>query len=320
MLGSSEDMLLFARIVELGGLAAAAREAEVSRALVSKRLNALELRLGTRLLHRTTRQISLTESGEVFYGYCQRLRATLEEASERISELGGQPRGLLRLSTPVTFGERYVAPLLAEFAAQYPQVQFELTLDDHYTDLVQEGIDVAIRVGALDDSTLVARRLASMRLHTLVAPTCLARHGEPRHPGELAGLPCLTYRHPRGRSSEWEFASADGTPLRVHVSGPLRANGGHALRAAACAGLGFVQLPDFIAVDDVRAGRLLPVLEDWSIGDIGVHAVMPSPRPPAKTRAFIDFLRARYADRPWTLAPLTAAVSAAQAGDDQHGT
>lgn len=295
-----DDMLLFACVVERGGLSAAALELDLSRSLVSKRIAALEARLGARLLNRTTRRLSLTEPGEAYFGYCVQVRDTLAEAEARVADFGERPRGVLRLAAPVTFGELYVAPLLAEFLAAHPGLVVDMDLDDRFVDLVDGGYDLAIRIGALEDSTLVARRLATTDVVVVGAPAYFARHGVPRHPEELRDHNCLTYRHHRGRRDEWRFTGPDGV-VTVRVSGNLRSTG-IALRNAARAGLGLTYPPRFMVAADIAAGRLQPVLTDWCRDGIGIHAVTPQGRQlPAKTRALIDFLRERLAaERQWT--------------------
>ncbi len=297
-MASLDDVLLFARVVELGSFTLAAEELETSRSLVSKRIAALEERLGVRLLNRTTRKLSLTESGEVYYGYCSAIRDTLDEAEQRVGALGERPRGVLKLNVPVTFGELFIAPLLADFLADHPEVSVDMHMDDRFLDPVEGGFDLTIRIGTLADSSLVASRIATMWLVVCGAPAYLARHGTPEHPDQLRAHNCLTYRYARERSDEWQLFGPDG-PRTVRVSGNLRASNGLALRNAARAGLGLVLSPEFMVRDDLAGGRLVQVLADWCRERIGVYALYPhAHRLPAKTRAFVDFLRTRFAGWP----------------------
>ncbi len=288
--GASGELLLFAEIVEAGSLTAVAQARDLSRSLLSKRLKNLERHLGVRLLNRTTRRISLTEPGERLYRHCRRLREVLEDADSEIAGLGNTPRGELRLTVPVPLGQHPVAALLAEFLTRYPDVQVNLSLDERFIDLVEEGYDVAIRIGQLDDSSLIARRLGSTRIHCAAAPAYLDRYGIPGHPDELIRHNCLTYRHARERSDVWVF-SDQGRPLAVRVKSSLRGDNGLALCQAAVAGLGVVRMPSFIIGGHLTRGRLVPILADYLDAHLPIYVVYPSgSHLPAKTRVFIDFL------------------------------
>jgi len=288
-----DQMLLFAKVVEEGSFTAVARELDASRSLISKRIARLEDRLGVRLLNRTTRSLSLTESGSVYYDYCVRVRQALQEAEVRMAEMGGSPRGRLRVTMPVTYGELYVTPLLADFLSRYPSLSLDLHMDDRFVDMVRESYDVALRIGELDDSTLVARRLGTTRLLLCAAPQYLSRNGQPRTATDLVNHNCLTYRHERTRSSEWVFASpAERRP--VPVSGNLRCNSGKPLREAALGGLGIAHLPDFMIGQDLQSGRLLEILPELAPKEIGIYAVYPHQQNlPEKVRAFVEFLADR---------------------------
>jgi DNA-binding transcriptional LysR family regulator len=288
---------VFARIVEGGSFTEAAAQLGLSRAAVSKHVTALEDRLGARLLNRTTRRCSPTEAGAAFYERCRQLLAELEEAEAEAGEAAVRPRGRLKVSAPMTFGARHLAPALPDYMAAYPDVRVDLTLDDRVVDLVQEAFDVAIRIARLDDSTLIARRLAPCRMLIVASPAYLARHGEPMVPADLARHDCLGYSY-AARGGVWELSGPDGTTLQ-RVKGRLQANNGDVLAAAAAGGLGIVAGPSFILGDLVRAGRLRPVLPGYRLPELGIHAVWPPGRHvSAKLRSFVDFIAARFGPEP----------------------
>ncbi len=296
----------FLQVVESGGFAAAARALGVSKAHVSKQVRALEDRLGVRLLHRTTRRQALTEAGERFYRRGLQLAAELEELQAAIGEEHETPRGRLRISVAGAFAARYVAPVCAEFMAQYPLVRIELNFNSRIVDLIEEGFDLAIRYGQLEESGLVARRIAPRRLYVCAAPSYIARHGAPMQPQELRRHPCLI-----GSSDHCLSRDPDNDRLqRLRVAGRWRSNNGDALLAAGRSGLGIIQLPDFYVDDDLREGRLLPLLGDWAVGDVGVWAVYPHRRHlPAKVRLLIEMLAETFQPQPpWQKpsAPLSA--------------
>jgi len=287
-------MAVFARVVEAGSFSRAARGLGLSKSAVSKQVARLEDRLGARLLNRTTRQLSLTEAGRAFYGGCRQMLAEAESAAAAVGHLAQAPRGTLHVNAPMSFGQQHVAPALPAFMAQYPELDVDLQLNDRTVDLVDEGFDLAVRIGELPDSTLVARRLAPLRTAVVAAPAYLDRHGRPAHPRELQAHACLLYSYlASGRT--WRFAGPDGV-VRVPVSGPLEANNGDVLLAAACGGAGIARLPTFICGDALRAGRLERVLDDWvDTGDAAVYAVYPASRNVSpKVRVFLAFLAARF--------------------------
>ncbi|MBF0340584.1 MAG: LysR family transcriptional regulator [Magnetococcales bacterium] len=290
-------METFVRVVESGSFAAAARKGGVSRAAVSKYIEALEEHLGARLLNRTTRRLHLTVEGEVYYQRCRHILEEIGEAEEAVTHLHAAPRGVLRVTAPVSFGIRYLAPLTAEFQLAYPDIEMDLLFNDRFVDLVEEGIDVAVRIGTLGDSSLVARRLTTTRMTLCASPGYLAKRGEPRTPEELNGHACLLYSL-TSLPGVWRFRR-DGEEYSVRVAGVMRANNGEALQAAARAGLGLVVLPNFLIVRDLQLGLLRSVLEDYALPSLGIHAVCPSSRHmSAKVRGFIDFLISRLAGRP----------------------
>lgn len=290
-------MQAFAAVVEQGGFTAAADTLRQSRAMVSKHVQDLEAHLGARLLNRTTRRISLTEAGQVYYERTARLLAELEETEAAVGALQATPRGRLRINTALTFGVLHLAPAVAEYMAAYPEVSIELTLNDRVIDLVEEGYDLAIRIAQLADSNLIARRLAPCRSVVCAAPAYLARHGWPRQPKDLADHNCLGYSYAQPRD-EWTFDGPNG-PVSVRVRGTLESNNGDALAAAALLGLGIIRTPTFIIGAELRAGTLVPIMPEYRLPDIGIYAVYPHSRHlSAKVRSFVDFLLPRYGEHP----------------------
>ena len=299
MLDRVTGMEVFARVAALGSLSAAARDLRLSPTMVTKHVTALESRLGTRLLHRTTRRLTLTEAGRRFLAACERILAEIGEAEAVAAAERVAPAGTLRLNVPLSFGVRWIAPALADFSATYPQINVDLGLNDRVVDLVEEGWDLAIRIGRLRESTLIARRLASCRLAVCASPAYLAARGRPQRIADLAGHNCLAYTLSTSLGpGRWSFG-ADGS-VGVSVSGNLRASNGDALREAACAGLGLIYQPTFLVADDLAAGRLVALTFDQPVVELpGIYAVYPNDRtPPAKVRAFIDFIAARFGPEP----------------------
>lgn len=283
----------FISVVESGGFSAAAKTLGVSKAHVSKQVRQLEERLGTRLLHRTTRRQALTEAGEVFYQRCTQLAGELDELAAELGEAQETARGLLRVSVGGAFAERYLAPACAEFMLQHPGIQIELIFDNRIVDLIQENFDLAIRHGPLNKSGLIARQIAPRQLHICASPTYLEQHGVPTRPEHLRSHNCLV-----GSSDHWLLRSENGV-RRMRVNGNWSSNNGVALLAAARAGLGLVQLPDFYIEDDVRAGRLQAVLPEQALADVGVWAVYPHRRHlPAKVRLLVEHLVDAFQPRP----------------------
>ncbi|WP_025038067.1 LysR family transcriptional regulator [Bradyrhizobium sp. DOA9] len=301
MLDRLTSLEVFAKVAAAGSLSGAARAMNLSQTMVTKHVASLEARLGTKLFHRTTRRLSITEAGRSYLESAERILADMEAADAAIARERIEPRGLLRVNVPVVFGTRQIAPAIAEFSAAHPEVTVELGLNDRLVDLAEEGWDLAIRIGSLRDSSMVARKLAPNRLVVCAAPSYLARHGTPRSVADLAGHNCLGYTlSQQASAAEWLFG-AEGE-IRVQVNGTLRANNGDALRAATLSGLGLARQPTFIIADDLRSGALVTLpLDQPEIQTSAVHAVyLPDRRPPAKVRAFIDFLAARFAPvAPW---------------------
>jgi DNA-binding transcriptional LysR family regulator len=298
MLDRLTGLEVFARVAAAGSLSAAGRTMGMSQTMVTKHLAALEARLGAKLFHRTTRRLSITEAGRSYLEASERILADIEAANDAVAADRVEPRGLLRLNVPVVFGTRQIASLLPEFAQRCPRVTVELGLNDRHVDLAEEGWDMAIRIGALADSSLVARRLAPCRMATCAAPSYLKARGTPRTLAELADHNCLGYTLALSGPHRWSFGKR--AEISVPIVGDLRANNGDALLAAAVAGQGIIYQPTFIVADDLRAGRLTALSLDQPTNErLAVHAVyLPDRHPPAKVRAFIDFIATRFAPEP----------------------
>jgi DNA-binding transcriptional LysR family regulator len=291
-------LAVFVKVVERQSFAAAARELLLSPAMVSKHVRALEERLGARLLNRTTRRLSLTEVGRGYYERARQVLADLEDADRAASDLQAAPRGTLKVNAPFSFGIRHVGPAVAAYLAAYPEVTIEISLGDRYIDLLAEGVDLALRIGRLADSSLVARRLAPIRLVPCAAPDYLARRGTPLVPRDLAGHECLLYTY-AANAEEWRFVGPDGVDEVVHVSGRLFSNNGDLLIAAALGGVGIALAPTFIAGEHVQAGKLVTLLSDHAPPEAALYAVYPPGRHlSAKLRSFVDFLVARFGEEP----------------------
>lgn len=283
------EMQTFANVVDAGSFVGAAGALGLSKAAVSRHVNELESRLGVRLLHRTTRRLSLTPEGEIFLVRCRDLLSGLEEAEAEITASSDTVRGLLRVNVPVTFGIRRLAPLWGEFRDRHPQVRLDITLADRIVDLVEEGYDLAIRIGTLSSSSLVSRRLTVTRLIMCASPDYLSAHGAPAHPDELAGHAVIGYSYWSG-GDEWRLDGPHG-PVTVRTRPCIHSNNGDTCRAAALAGQGIILQPDFVVGDDIEAGTLVELMPEYRAGELGVHAVYPSRRHIApKVRALIAFL------------------------------
>ncbi|TSD84808.1 LysR family transcriptional regulator [Mycobacterium sp. KBS0706] len=291
---------LFVRIVDAGSFAAGAEQLGLSRALASRAILDLETRLGTRLLNRTTRRLSLTEAGAAFYRRAQRITADVVEAEEEAAALHARPRGLLRVNAPMSFGVLHVAPAMAGYLERYPEVSVDLTLNDRVVDLLEDGTDLAIRIGRLADSSLIARRLAPCRILLCAAPSYLAAHGTPAHPSELIRHRCIAYAY-GGDRGEWVLTGPEGE-VRIRIGARLQINNGDAIQAAIREGYGIARQPDFIAAPDLAAGRMVQILPEWRLPELGIHAVYPPARTlSAKVRSFVDFLAERFARPSWSL-------------------
>lgn len=294
-------MEVFVRVVEDESFSAAAQRLGLSRAAVSKRVRQLEDHLGVALLNRTTRSVGLTEIGETYYERCRRVLAEVEHAHLTASRLHGEPRGRLKLSAPLSFAILHLGSALAEYCAEYPGIEVDLTLEDKLTDVPDQSFDLAIRIARLADSTMIARKIATTRPVLCAAPDYLAVHRTPVAPAELVRHRFLAYSL-RAGGNVWRFAQG-AREQSVRLKPALRANNGDVLRTAALEGLGVTALPSFLVASDIRAGALRPLLTDWRLPSLAVVAVYPPTRRPSlKVRSFIDFLRARFMPPPpWHL-------------------
>jgi DNA-binding transcriptional LysR family regulator len=288
-------MQVFAQVVEAGSFAKAAERLGMSTSAASRHVADLEAHLQTRLLNRTTRRVSLTESGRAFYERSVQLLTDLQEAEEEASSAAVVPRGTIRLTTSVNFGVRHVAPAIAAFVAAHPDVRFDVSLADRVVDLVEEGFDIAIRIGTPGADNLVARKLGETRLVPCASPAYLERHGAPKTPAELANHNCFTYEYVTPRNV-WRFRDRSGAEQAVRVSGTLHSNNGDLLAEVAARDAGIVFEPAFIVGPDVRAGRLVPLLQDFVPPPVPIYAVYPSRKHlSAKVRRFVEFLVERFA-------------------------
>lgn len=293
------DLSLFLRVLDLGSISAAARSLDLSVAVASQRLKRLERDLGVRLLHRTTRQLHATPEGAALAEQGRALVEDLEALTGGLRQSATEVSGTLRVTLPASFGRQYISPLLPQFLALHPRVKLSVNLNDQLLDLVGSGFDLGIRVGALDDSGLVARQLAVNRRVLCAAPDYLRRHGTPRTPAELAKHDCLLLVGSQGRQDVWRLGDGKGGEIAQRVHGRFDSNQGELLRDAAVAGLGIALHSIWHVHEELRAGRLQVVLPGYPIAATGIHAVMPQRRlVPPRVRAFVDFLAERLGDHP----------------------
>lgn len=294
-------MRLFARVVETGGFSAAGRQVGLNASSVSRQVGQLEDALGTRLLNRSTRKIGLTEAGRVYYERASRIVADVEEANAAVSELSEAPRGTLRLNVPVVFGRRYIAPYMREFLDTYPELRVELNVTDHYVDLIEEGADLAIRIGGPTQSSYIVRRLATIDRVLCGSPEYFARCGRPRRPEDLGRHNCIVYRDRPGEVV-WELIGGDGT-YAVPVSGNFASNNAGAIAAAMESGIGIALLPVWLVGREIQRDKAEIILRDYRAHPTGfadeVYAVFPHARNlSAKVRACVDFLALKFRGEP----------------------
>ena len=283
------NMKIFTAVVDNGSFATAANRLDMSRAMASKSVAALEEHLGTRLLNRTTRRLSLTEAGMAFYERSVQILADIWEAEQVAGATATEPHGTLKVTMPLAYGLHRLGPVIAGYARRYPRVKMNLSLSDRKVDLVEEGYDVAIRIGKLPESGLIARKLGTVHGVIVGAPDYLERQGRPKAPADLADHVCLGYSL-ASLGDEWRL-QGPGEVVSVRSSGSIKADNGDMLRLAAVAGSGLIFQPWFIVEEDVRAGRLERVLEDYTSEELGIYAVYPSRRYlSAKVRTFVDFV------------------------------
>jgi DNA-binding transcriptional LysR family regulator len=294
-----QEMASFVAVVDEGSFIRAAGTIGLSKAAISRHLNDLEHRLGVRLLHRTTRRLSLTAEGQAFYARCRELLSSVEEAESEVTSQSGAPSGLLRVNAPLTFGVRHLAPLWGQFADLYPKVSLDVTLGDRIVDLVDEGFDLVIRITATTNPMLVSRKLASTRMVLCASPEYLARHGTPTHPSELVEHRAIAYTYWATRD-EWEFTGPDG-PVSVNVNAVIHTNNGDTCRLAALEHQGMILQPTFIVGEDLERGTLVELIPQYRSIELGIHAVYLTRKfLPLKVRRLIDFLAAAFRVPPWS--------------------
>lgn len=283
------SMKVFTAVVDAGSFARAADRLDMSKAMVSKYVSNLEDHLGTRLLNRTTRRLSMTESGSAYYQRCVQILSDVQEAEQAAGHLSAVPRGTLKITMPLAYGLHRLGPLMADYVARYPEVKLEMSLSERRVDLIEEGFDLAVRIGALPESGLIARKLGSVRAVACASPAYLKAHGTPATPDDLAGHSCLGYTYTNS-GDEWRMHHA-GEERAIPIRGSIKADNGDMLRLAAISGAGLIFQPLFIVADDLQAGRLVEVLADYPSAELGIYALYPSRKHlSAKVRTFVDFL------------------------------
>ena len=293
------DIEAFAAVVEAGTFSAAGERLGIAKSVVSRRVSQLEKRLGSRLLHRTTRRLSLTDSGRNFYRRAAQILADLDDAEQGVTEEMTELRGSLKLAAPLSFGLFHLSDAIADFLGEHPAIELNLDLNDRNLNLVEEGFDMAVRIGELEDSTLVARRLGTVRSVTCASRDYLERYGTPAHPDELHRHVGLQYSNVSYRQ-QWCYGTPEGKTVFARPQIRIRANNGEALAKAAAAGLGITTAPTFILGRYIREGSLVTVLDEYQRPAVGIHAVYPPGRlMPRRIKIFSDFLAGRFGDHPY---------------------
>jgi len=296
-----EGLAMFAKVAEERSFAAAARAMGVSVATVSRAVTRLEERLGGRLFNRTSRRLALTDYGHRLAEQASRIYSEAEEAEDFARETSSKPRGLVKLAAPLSFGTRWVAPILPAFFRQYPDVAIDLHLTDAHTDLIGDGFDAALRIAVMEDSSLVARLIMPVRRFLVASPNYIARYGRPQHPHDLGAHQCLSYAN-RATRDIWRFTHLrSGEECSISPIGPLRGTSVEALLPTVLEGLAITELPEFVATQYFSEQRLEPLLADWCMPEGGLYFVTPTARArPAKVSALADFLIAKLTDAPWS--------------------
>ncbi|MGR4872017.1 LysR family transcriptional regulator [Variovorax sp. LARHSF232] len=292
-------MEMFVRVVETGSFSKAAREFNTTQPTVTKQVAATETRLKARLLNRNTRGVSLTEAGALYYEKCKSIVRDAQDAESIVRLRQSQAQGLLRVGTSVAFGRRVIVPAVLEYMARHPQVQVDLSFEDRYVDLVAQGIDVAVRMGKLADSSLGARFLGMNPWVMAAAPSYLKAHGVPKRAQDLSSHVALIYSSVVG-DDVWQLHTPKGEAVTVPVTGRLRSNNLSAVLAATREGLGLALMPRYVASESIKAGKLVEVLADHGLAEQEIHAVFPSPKlVPGKVSSFVAFLQGRFDERWW---------------------
>ncbi|SOE71995.1 DNA-binding transcriptional regulator, LysR family [Burkholderia sp. OK233] len=295
-----EGFAMFAKVAEEGSFAAAAATMGVSVATVSRAVTRLEERLGGRLFNRTSRRLALTDYGHMLAERAAKIYADAEEAEDIARETSSRPRGLVKLAAPLSFGARWVAPLLPEFFRTYPDISVELHLTDGHADLIGDGFDAALRIAIMEDSSLAARLIAPVRRFVVASPTYLSRYGRPQHPHDLGAHQCLTYAN-RSKRDVWRFTHKNGEECTITPTGALRATNVEALLPTLLAGLAIAELPEFVATQYFPDKQLEPILTDWRLPEGGLYFVTPTARArPAKVSALADFFISRLTPAEWS--------------------
>ena len=290
-----DAMQLFVRVAELGSFAGAAQQLGVARSVVTRQIAGLEAHLGVKLMARSTRRLTLTSAGTAYLEKCRVILNLVEAAEIGVAEERQTPRGNIRISLPLSFGLKRLAPLLLDFSQRYPEVALDMDYSDRRVNLIEEGIDLSIRVTRRLDAGDVARRIGTSRMRVLASPDYLSRHGQPAHPAELAHHVCLGYTN-AGAATTWQFV-VDGQLENFPIRSRINANNGDVLTEAAAQGLGITLQPDFIADSFLAAGRVEPILTDFPVPELGIYAMLPSNRHvPYRVRALMDFLAAALAE------------------------
>ena len=292
-----DSMRIFLRVAEIGSFAAVARQMDVARSVITRQVAALEAHLGVKLIARSTRSLTLTSAGSAYLESCREILNLVEAAESGLADERQEPRGLIRLSVPLSFGLRHLSPLLMDFSVTYPEVITEIDFTDRRVKLVEEGLDLAIRITQRLEPLDVARRIGSSHLVVVASPEYLRRHGEPRHPRELAERECLIYLP--AQQEGWPFL-VDGVTEVFPVRGRMRANNGDALLEAAIRGLGITAQPSFLTAAVIEAGWVQPILRDYPMPELGIYALLAGNRyVPQRVRVLIDYLAERIGVRPY---------------------
>ena len=289
-------MRVFMRVVESGSFSATAREEGTSQSTISKKVSALEGRLGVKLLSRTSRELSLTEAGSQYYERCQSILAEIAELESDVKAQVSAPVGVLRIAAPAALARILLAPLLVEFLEKYPEIEVNMSIDERHVDLIEQGIDVAIRAKKLEDSTLIARPLLQNPLLLVASPDYLAKHGEPQHPFDLKDHECIVYTY-NNALNKWSFMER-GSKISVVASGRFRSNNGETNLQMALGGMGITQLPVWMVGGYLASGELVQILTDFPSDEVPVNVIYPQNRyVPLKVRCFVDFIRERLAGK-----------------------
>lgn len=294
-----EEIKVFVQLVESNSSTKAAENMGVAISAISRRMKELESRLGVQLIQRTTRRMHITEDGKFFYQRCKRLLEDLDEATSEVSRSAQSLKGSIKLSTPLSFGVAHLSPVIAKFMQQHKQIEINLDMTDRRVDLVEEGIDLAIRIGELDDSSLMARKLATINHVVCLTPALIAEYGPIDHPNDLARIPALCYSNLKN-PTRWHYQSSDGQGGSVKMTPNMLSNNGDSILKAAMSGIGVICQPTFIAYKAIQQKILVPVLNDYSWHNMSLYAVYPHTRNlSTRVRTLIDFMVTSFGDKPY---------------------